>query len=378
MMLDSEYKVSIITVVYNGVKTLEQAIQSVLNQTYTNIEYVIIDGQSTDGTIDIIEKYKDKISYYVSEPDQGIYDAMNKGLATVSGDIIGILNSDDWYDPNAVEYVMDCFADNDTDIVYGGFKHVESDGIISSVKTMAPLTDLWYEILICHQAAFVKREIYKKMGVYSLDYKIAADYEFFLRCYSKRVKFTYLEKELVYFRFTGISSTKHLRCAEEINQIALQYIEHVPDRQRLIDECRYRIKMAVFRESCEIDLRMVIEVIPWIKDKKIVVWGTGIWGKRIVNILKDSGLTIEYLVDSNHEKEGTRLLDIEIKNPCMLKESKSYIIIAIRRINQDIRKQLVQLGVERERYIFLEEWMTILEERMEMYQRQNTGDDKAK
>lgn len=376
-MPDREHKVSIITVVYNGAKTLEQTIQSVLNQTYTNIEYVIIDGQSTDGTLEIIEKYKDKISYYVSEPDKGIYDAMNKGLAAASGDIIGILNADDWYDSNAVKYVMDCFADNDADIVYGGFNRVESDGTILATKP-APLTELWYEILICHQAAFVKREVYQKMGGYSLDYKIASDYDFFLRCYSKQIKFEYLDKELVYFRFTGISSTKHLKCAEEINQIALQYIEQVPDRQRLLDENRYRIKMAVFRENCDIGSKMVIESIPWLKNNKIIVWGTGVWGRRIIKLFKDFGIEIDYLVDSNPGKEGTQLLDIEIKNPRTLKESRSYIIVAIRRVDQNIQKQLVQLGVERERYLFLEEWMTYLAEKTEIYQRKyNRGDNEA-
>lgn len=373
MMPDSELKVSIITVVYNGAKTLEQAIQSVLEQTYINIEYIIIDGQSTDGTTAIIEKYKDKISYYVSEPDQGIYDAMNKGISAASGDIIGILNADDWFDVNAVEYVVDCFADNDADIVYGRFKRVESDGTILPVKVL-PLTDLWYEMLICHQAAFVKREIYQKMGGYSLDYKIASDYEFFLRCYSSQIKFTYLDRELVYFRFTGVSSTQLLRCAEEINQVALKYITQVPDRQRLIDESRHRIKVAVFRESCEINPKIVIEAIPWGKKDKIIVWGTGIWGRRIIKVLKDFGLEIDYLIDSNLEKAGTRLLDFEIKNPQTLKESKSYVIIAIQEMNPDIQEQLKQLGVERERYIFLEEWMSILAERMKICQRIKAGD----
>lgn len=375
MMSNSELKVSIVTVVYNGANTLEQAMQSVLKQTYTNMEYIIIDGKSTDGTIDIIEKYRDKVSYYVSEPDQGIYDAMNKGIAAASGDIIGILNADDWYDTKAVEYVVDCFADNDADIVYGRYKRVESDGIILSTK-MPPLTDLWYEMMICHQAAFVKRKVYQKMGGYSLDYRIASDYDFFLRCYSSQVKFTYLDKELVYFRFTGVSSTKHLKCAVEINQIALKYIAQIPDRQRLINENRYRIKMAVFREICNIDPKRVIETIPWIENNKIIIWGTGIWGRRMIKFLKDFGITIEYLIDSNPEKEGTCLLDFEIKNPRTLKESKSYVIIAIREINQDIQEQLVQLRVERERYVFLEEWATILAERTEIYQRINAGDNK--
>ena len=102
-MLKSNYKVSIITVVYNGAKTIEHTIQSVLNQSYKNIEYIIIDGLSTDGTQKIIEKYIDSISYFVSEKDNGLYDAMNKGIQKATGSMIGIINSDDWYNPYAVE-----------------------------------------------------------------------------------------------------------------------------------------------------------------------------------------------------------------------------------------------------------------------------------
>lgn len=375
-MSDSELRVSIITVVYNGVKTLEQAIQSVLGQTYINIEYIIIDGQSTDGTAAIIEKYKDRISYYVSEPDQGIYDAMNKGISVASGDIIGILNADDWYDVNAVKSVVDCFAEYNADIVYGKAKRVESDGTILSAK-LPPLTDLWYGMLICHQAAFVKRKIYQKIGGYSLNYKIASDYEFFLRCYSSQIRFIYLDIELVFFRSTGVSSTQHLRCAEEINQVAWKYMAQAPDRRRLIDESRYRIEAAVFMKSCETNPKIVIEAIPWSKKEKIIVWGTGIWGRRIVKILKDFGIEIDYLIDSNLEKEGTRLLNFEIKNPRTLKEGKSYVIIAIREMEPDIRMQLKQFGVERERYLFLKEWMTILAERTEIYQWIDARDGKA-
>ncbi len=104
--------VSIITVVYNGAKTLEQTILSVLNQTYKNIEYIIIDGESTDGTLDIIEMYRDKISTCISEPDEGLYDAMNKGVSIANGELIGIINSDDWFEKNAVELVVSSYVNN--------------------------------------------------------------------------------------------------------------------------------------------------------------------------------------------------------------------------------------------------------------------------
>lgn len=110
-MMNENYKVSIITVVYNGAKTIEQTIQSVLNQTYENIEYIVIDGASNDGTQALVEKYVDNISYYISEKDNGLYYAMNKGIRKATGDIIGIINSDDWYGENAIKDIVDHFRE---------------------------------------------------------------------------------------------------------------------------------------------------------------------------------------------------------------------------------------------------------------------------
>lgn len=121
-------KVSIITVVYNGAGTIEQTIKSVLGQTYKNIEYIIIDGASTDGTQQIVEKYVDKIAYYVSEKDEGLYYAMNKGIGKATGEIIGIINSDDWYDINAVKNIVGLFSKKDAEVVYGNTIVVAEDG----------------------------------------------------------------------------------------------------------------------------------------------------------------------------------------------------------------------------------------------------------
>lgn len=110
--------ISVITVSYNAVSTIEQTILSVINQTYSNIEYIIIDGGSTDGTIDIIRRYEDKIAYWVSEPDRGIYDAMNKGASKANGEYIAFLNSDDWYELDAVSIIAQ-FADGKTDLISG-------------------------------------------------------------------------------------------------------------------------------------------------------------------------------------------------------------------------------------------------------------------
>lgn len=354
-------KVSIITVCFNAAATIEQTIQSVINQSYgiENIEYIVIDGESKDGTIDIINKYRDKISYFVSEPDKGIYDAMNKGISVATGEIIGVLNSDDWYDVQAIENVALCFEENETDIVYGNIKRVEIDETISGVKKAGLMSDIWYFMTIWHPAVFVKKEIYMILGGFAKNFMIAADYEFILRCYSKKVRFTYLDKELTYFRSAGVSNIKHMKCAEETNSITLMYMDRAPDKKRVLEENDYRIKAALFRQKCDTKPQWLVDVVPEIRKNRIVVWGVGIWGRTIVTLLQNTGITIDYLVDSDIHKVGSHILGIEIKDYHVLENSSVFIIIAVRRNNIDVGKKLEKLGIGKDQYLFLEEWMTI-------------------
>ena len=173
-------KVSIITVSFNSVKTIEQTIKSVINQTYKNIEYILLDGASTDGTQQIIEKYKDRISYYVSEKDSGLYYAMNKGIEIATGDIVGIINSDDWYAQDAVQSVIDSFQQDEPDLVYGKIICVSSDGTERIVRK-TPLDKIWYSMAVSHPSVFVKKKYIMNLELLILNYKCAADYELMLR-----------------------------------------------------------------------------------------------------------------------------------------------------------------------------------------------------
>lgn len=218
-------KISIITVVFNGAKTLEQTIVSVINQTYKNIEYIIIDGGSTDGTVDIIKQYEDRIAYWVSEPDKGIYDAMNKGIDVATGDIIGIINSDDYYDSNTVEYVVGGFQISNADIVHGNIILVLPDGCVyaeySPPKVIKNL--IWHDMAFYHPTCFVKKSIYKKYGAFSNSYKIAADYELLLKFYLNGVCFFYLEKDVAYFRLAGISDLSAELGMREVRDVSVSY-----------------------------------------------------------------------------------------------------------------------------------------------------------
>ena len=188
--------ITIVTVVRNGEKTLEQTILSVINQTYRNIEYIIVDGESTDGTLDIIKKYEDKIDYWVSEADKGIYDAMNKGIALATGDFIALLNSDDWYELDACEIIVNRINEKDADIYYGMIRVIKDEApfiIRGYTDRVLPLH------MIPHQACFVKKNIYK-IYQYDIKYKMAADHDFMIRLKNDNYKFYFIEHIVGNFR----------------------------------------------------------------------------------------------------------------------------------------------------------------------------------
>lgn len=206
-------KISIITVVYNNEKTIKEAIESVLNQYYSNIEYIIIDGNSSDTTVNIINEYKDKLGYFISEKDNGIYDAMNKGIKAATGDVIGILNSDDLYqDTNVIETVMNQFNKNPSiDIVYGDLVYVKNDNVNKVVRNWKsnPYYNRFFENgnVPPHPSLFVKKSVYEKAGHFNLDFKLAADYEFMLRIFKKHnFNSKYINRVIVKMRLGGATN----------------------------------------------------------------------------------------------------------------------------------------------------------------------------
>lgn len=208
--------VSIITVTYNAEKYIEQTMQNVFAQTYSNIEYLIIDGGSTDGTLEIIEKYKPRLAYSVSEKDNGIYDAMNKGIVMAKGKLIGIINASDFYEPDAVETIVKAFLANPkAGIFHGNANVLNSDG--SFFKTKCPnlnLTELHKRFSLQHPTFFVLPEVYQKYGKFDTSFRIAADYDFSLRCHLAGVEFCYINKVITNFRQGGVSQNKLKNIAE--------------------------------------------------------------------------------------------------------------------------------------------------------------------
>tara|TARA_Y200000002_G_scaffold375221_1_gene377160 strand:- start:4154 stop:4915 length:762 start_codon:yes stop_codon:yes gene_type:complete len=220
-------KISIITVVHNNVATIGDAIDSVAKQTYSNIEHIIIDGGSTDGTVDKIQSNKKSIDKFVSEKDNGIYDAMNKGIAIATGDIIGILNSDDvYFDENVLENVIKTFKTNQSDCVYGDLYYVEKNDLTKIVRywksskfKSGSFATGWHPP---HPTFFVKKEIYNKYGLFDLKMKVSADFDLMLRLLEKyQISTAYLSKVLVRMR-TGGQSNKSLKNIIISNQSILK------------------------------------------------------------------------------------------------------------------------------------------------------------
>lgn len=206
-------KISIITVVYNNKNTIRDAIDSVLHQTYKDIEYIIIDGNSTDGTIEIINSYGNKITTFVSESDKGIYDAMNKGIALATGDVLGILNSDDFYiDEFVIEKVVKVFEEKDVDSLFADLVYVKFDNVNKTVRhydsSQFHPEKFAYGWMPAHPTFFLKRSAYTAYGLFKTDYKIAADYELLVRLlYKYKLTYFYLPEVLIKMRMGGVSTS---------------------------------------------------------------------------------------------------------------------------------------------------------------------------
>jgi len=203
-------KISIITICYNSASTIEDTIKSVIAQNYLDLEYIIVDGGSKDDTLKIIEKYRDKIAKIISEPDKGIYDAMNKGIVLATGEVVGIINSDDFYEHNTVLIeVFSCFENNKIDACYGNIKYVDRLAKEKQVRfwkagkyKKEKLNSGW---IIPHPAFFVRKEVYNRLGSFNTDFRIAADYELMLRFLQNNTAVQYLDSTLVCMREGGFS-----------------------------------------------------------------------------------------------------------------------------------------------------------------------------
>ncbi|MEK7674100.1 MAG: glycosyltransferase family 2 protein [Patescibacteria group bacterium] len=251
-------KISIITATLNSEKTIEDTILSVFNQTFRDIEHLIIDGGSIDKTLEIVKKYPQRISKIISEPDIGVYDAMNKGIKLADGEIIGFLNSDDvYFDNNVIEAVVGVFLENNIDCLWGDLVYVSKDNLKKVVRywKSSEYRDGLFGAgwVPPHPTFFVKKEIYKKYGGFNLDFKIAADYELMFRLLKKhKIKGKYISKPLIKMRTGGLAhqpknvAKGNMECIKtwEINGFKMPF--YTPALRTIRRVCQILIKRKYF------------------------------------------------------------------------------------------------------------------------------------
>lgn len=217
--------VTIVTVTYNAEDLLEKTIWSVINQNYKNIEYIIIDGASTDKTVDIIKKYEDKIDYWISEPDEGIYFAMNKAIDKASGKWINFMNAGDtFFDLDTINYIMH-YTNDETDLIYGNCQ------IGTRIKKPHDLSEYSNVTSICHQTLFTKTQLMKQT-LFDTRYRISADHNFILSMFQKNKKFQYIDKPIANFLPNGLSSTRILQM--HIEGLSVLFANNVPESDILL------------------------------------------------------------------------------------------------------------------------------------------------
>lgn len=222
--------VSVITVTYNTSAAVEETIRSVLDQDYPSIEYIIIDGGSSDGTADAIRKYEDRLSYWVSEPDKGIYDAMNKGIRRAKGEIIGMINAGDSYQPAAIARVVNAaMAQPRAGIFHGNINMIDLDGDFLKEKKPDPdIREVYQGMSVYHPTFFVRREVYEQTGLFDTNYLIAADFDFAVRAMLQGISFHYIDEVIANYRMGGVSQTSGERIRQECKAI-LQKNGYAPD-----------------------------------------------------------------------------------------------------------------------------------------------------
>lgn len=246
-------KISIITAAFNSGKTLRDTMVSVLNQSYTDWEHIIVDGGSRDNTVDIIrelEPHYDGRLKWVSAPDRGIYDAMNKGIAMATGDVIGILNSDDFYTrPSVLTRVAMELMNNDTDAIFGDIHFVDDTDLTTCVRYYSSRYFHWWMMPMGYQPAhpsfYCRKKVYDRFGAFDLSFRVAADFEHMLRLiYVNRIATRYIPMDFVTMRTGGASTSGISSHRKIIRDHLLAYRKHRLHCGYIMDFVRYPLKIA--------------------------------------------------------------------------------------------------------------------------------------
>lgn len=364
--LDINMKMSIITVVYNGAEVLEKTICSVIEQNRVDIEYIIIDGGSTDGTIDIIEKYENRISYWKSEKDDGIYDAMNKGIEQASGDVIAFINSGDWYEEDVLKKVLSYIETDNADILACGINMIRDRKVVGNriPKSNRFLENISIGMPCCHQGIFAKSKWLKGKYNFNTKYKIVADYDWLLRCYYEGAKIKCANIVAANYDIEGFSAQNQRMLAEEFKDCSLDRL----NKSFLMEDEKCKIRGNILKayktkkEIIAINECLENEDFDWEhsfqfkKNAQYTIFGCGLIGEECYRLMERLGAKVVCIWDNDSAKWGRHLMDKEICSPQNILQDKSIIIIASTLYEEQIEQQLKeQYGKKREQYILYRE-----------------------
>ncbi|GFI26534.1 putative glycosyltransferase [Lachnospiraceae bacterium] len=359
-------RISVITVCFNSKETLEQTIKSVVGQEYEDKEYIVIDGGSTDGTVDILKKYAEQIAFWLSEPDEGIYDAMNKGIKHATGDVIAFLNSDDWYEPDTLTRVAGYFLSNRIDCL-GGEVNSVIRGRKLKRKRSHTKEDIHFYMIYNHPAFFVRRKVFDEIGMFQTQYKIAADYDFVLRVHNAGYVIMEVEDVFTNFRREGLSEIQRYRAVSEGKEISLNHLgehgdtlkEQILGRINPDEEYDRTILQMVLRN----DLPFVSSILN--NGKNVYVWGTGTTGYYFLELLLKADIEVMGFLDSYHTQNDFQGYPV-FKLQDLSKDA--FVCIATMNYCNDIIATLKEIGVDENHYLtFLEFRNQIIEYGKQIY-----------
>lgn len=345
-------KITIITVCYNSADVIEKAIRSVISQNYSDYEYIIIDGNSNDGTQDIIRKYNKYIAYWCSEKDDGVYDAMNKGIKHSTGDVLAFLNSDDWYQNGIFDIIDRYFQDDSLDMLLGSVNRVREDRVLS-VRT-SDMKIINMSIPCCHQAVFTRRRVFDEIGLFNTKYKIAADYDWILRVYNSGMNIKCVTDIFANYSVTGLSSKQIYNCIKESEDIAKKNAKRNKREQLFMQiEKYYRKQIKQIEKDNEYEVFIsqkynVSQLKKLLNDSvNYYIWGTGYYGQKCYELFKVLDLNIKGFIDNNKKDEF--FLGIPVITPREI-DNQALVCISTIKYEKEIKEELEKMHISKNRY----------------------------
>lgn len=348
-------KISVITIVLNDAEHIEQTMLSVLNQTsFDSIEYIVIDGDSTDGTWEIVQRYSEKLSYACSEKDNGIYYAMNKGLSHATGDVVLFLNSGDWLENDHIIAKVINAYEKDTDILYGRVYRVHNeikDGYVCMADVHMDLNEIYYDNVFCHQGMFIRRRLFDTIGFFDLQYRVFADYDWNLKAYNAGVKIKIISDVVANYRTGGLSGQTNVKSVTEKNSIVTKHLTGDEEFKRIMRRRWLKRDGRIFAKTMLKNEPLTLCEFFNI-NKQYYVWGIGYYGKLAVDMLDVVGQPIVSYIETEPTKQvfgGVRINRLEDVISDFTEDTM--IIIGTVDYEDEVEDYMVQHGVQKQNYM---------------------------